>query len=309
MQEKREYYEAYDDRYKQVHEKQLQWFSNINSQIVDEIINKYEITKEMKIIEIGCGEGRDAQHLIKKGYSLLATDISPTAINYCKSNCPEHANSFMVLNCLTDRLSSKFDFIYAVAVLHMLVLDSNRIQFYRFIYEQLNENGIALICTIGDGKKQSSTDISTAFDLQPRTHEQTGEELCIAGTSCRIVNFETLYREASENNLTVIESGVTSIKPDFPVVMFAVVKRMNDLISMRNIGKELKKKLQYAGIATADKLKQIGSYEAFIRIKSHYPNVCLVHLMALEGAISDMEYNQLPDDVQERLKKFSDSLK
>ena len=84
---------------------------------------------------------------------------------------------------------------------------------------------------------------------------------------------------------------------------------MNQLISMRNIGKELEKKLKFAGITTADELKQIGSCEAFLRIKPHYPNVCLVHLMALEGAVSDMEYNQLPDNVQENLKKFSDSLK
>jgi len=84
---------------------------------------------------------------------------------------------------------------------------------------------------------------------------------------------------------------------------------MNELNSLRNIGKELAKKLNFIGISTADELKATGSEEAFIRMKIHYPNVCLVHLMAIEGAISDVEYNQLPDDVQQRLKEFSDSLK
>jgi len=81
---------------------------------------------------------------------------------------------------------------------------------------------------------------------------------------------------------------------------------MSDLSSLRNIGKELEKKLKVAGIETAEELKRIGSQEAFIRIKSYYPNVCLVHLMALEGAVSDMDYNQLPNDVQKKLKEFSD---
>ena len=84
---------------------------------------------------------------------------------------------------------------------------------------------------------------------------------------------------------------------------------MSELTSLRNIGKEIEKKLKFAGIATAEELIKIGSEEAFIRLKSHYPNVCLVYLYAIEGAISDTKYNQLPEDVKRRLKNFSDSLK
>ena len=83
---------------------------------------------------------------------------------------------------------------------------------------------------------------------------------------------------------------------------------MTELTSLRNIGKELEKKLKFVGITTAEELIKAGSDGAFIRIKSQYPNVCLVHLYALEGAISDTEYNQLPDDVKRRLKAFCDSL-
>ncbi|MCL2421964.1 MAG: TfoX/Sxy family protein [Defluviitaleaceae bacterium] len=84
---------------------------------------------------------------------------------------------------------------------------------------------------------------------------------------------------------------------------------MNNLSSLRNIGKEMERKLNAVGIATAEALKKAGSEEAFARLKLHYPNVCLVHLYTLEGAISDTEYNQLPEDVKGRLKAFSDNLK
>lgn len=84
---------------------------------------------------------------------------------------------------------------------------------------------------------------------------------------------------------------------------------MAELTSMRNIGKEMEKKLKSVGICSAEELLETGSEEAFIRLKMHYPNVCLVHLYTLQGAIDDIEYNQLSDKVKNRLKSFSDSFK
>jgi cyclopropane fatty-acyl-phospholipid synthase-like methyltransferase len=221
----KEYYEAYDERYKQVHSKSLRWFSDANSKIVEEVMKRHGITEDMKCLEIGCGEGRDAVYLLSKGYNILATDISSAAVQYCKRNYPARAGCFHKLNCLMDRINDAYDFIYAVSVLHMLVLDIDRFRFYRFLHEQLKDKGIALICTIGDGEEEWNSDISTAFALQKRIHEASGKELLIAGTSCRAVSFKTISREITDNGLTMLESGITSIKPDFPVVMYAVVGR------------------------------------------------------------------------------------
>lgn len=227
MGEQRRYYEAYDERYKQVHQKSLQWFSSMPSKIVEETIVKYGISAASKILEIGCGEGRDAVYLREKGYDLLATDVSPAAIRYCQEKFPDISQSFQIFDCLTERLDEKYDFIYAVSLLHMLVLDEDRNAFYQCIYEQLNDSGIALICTMGDGSEEWETDISKAFELKSRTHEATGEEVLIAGTSCRVVSFDTLKREIGDNNLMLLESGITSMEPDFPMAMFAVVARLS----------------------------------------------------------------------------------
>jgi len=83
---------------------------------------------------------------------------------------------------------------------------------------------------------------------------------------------------------------------------------MSDLRGLRNIGAELEKKLKSVDITTADELRKTGSDEAFLRLKLRYPKVCLVHLYALEGAITDTEYNQLHEDVKKRLKEFCDRL-
>ncbi len=78
---------------------------------------------------------------------------------------------------------------------------------------------------------------------------------------------------------------------------------------MRNIGTEMAKKLSAAGIDTPEKLAEEGAKQAFLRIKAREPQVCLVHLYALEGAIRNVEFNRLPETVKRELKAFSDGLK
>ena len=84
---------------------------------------------------------------------------------------------------------------------------------------------------------------------------------------------------------------------------------MSELTSMTNIGKEMEKKLTAIGIDSPEKLIALGSKQAFVKLKQAYPNVCLVHLYTLEGAISNTEYNCLSEDKKKELKEFSDFLK
>ena len=221
----RKYYEAYDDRYAQVHERNLQWSSDAPSAIVSRVLARCGIGRDDTILELGCGEGRDAMNLLSEGYDITATDISPEAIRFCRSRCPEFADSFQVLDCIGGKLDGEFDFIYAVALIHMLVEDQDRAACYRFIRDHLKENGAALICTMGDGTVERKSDISTAFDLQERTHGESGMKMLLSATSCRMVNWDTFLREIRENGLTVAEYGLTEVPPDFPVMMYALVKK------------------------------------------------------------------------------------
>ena len=63
--EKRPYYEAYDDRYRQVHREKLEWFTRTPSPIVEQTIREYQLGTNSRILELGCGEGRDAIHLLR----------------------------------------------------------------------------------------------------------------------------------------------------------------------------------------------------------------------------------------------------
>ncbi len=217
------YYKAYEQRYRQVHERDLQWSSDTPSPIVSQIMDEFNLPTDGRILEIGCGEGRDASFLLNRGCDLLATDVSPESISWCRKRMPDHADSFQVLDCLRDNLNERFDYIYAVAVVHMLVPDPDRDGFCQFLRRHLKPDGIGLICSMGDGTMERSTDIRTAFDLQQRTHGQTGETLKIAATSCRMVSFPTFQEELERNGLRILKTGLTSAEPDFPVMMYAVV--------------------------------------------------------------------------------------
>ena len=69
------YYEAYDIRYRQVHEKGLTWAVDNNTELVEKVIYKYHLENE-KMLEIGCGEGRDSKYLLPDNQETIkATEI------------------------------------------------------------------------------------------------------------------------------------------------------------------------------------------------------------------------------------------
>ena len=58
------YYDAYDKRYQIIHKKGYSWSSDTPTPIVLNTLQKYSVSKDSFILEIGCGEGRDARYLL-----------------------------------------------------------------------------------------------------------------------------------------------------------------------------------------------------------------------------------------------------
>ena len=217
------YYDAYDKRYQIIHKKGYSWSSDTPTPIVLNTLQKYSVSKDSFILEIGCGEGRDAFRLLDEGYNVMAADISSEAINYCRSLRPEYSDHFSVLDCINDHHEFNYDFIYYVAAVHMLVDDNDRNAFYRFIHDHLNDNGLALICSMGDGIKESVSDTSKAFDMVERNHESGFVK--VPSTSLRMVSFDTFENEIISNNLSIIEKGITPSLPDFNDLMYVVIRK------------------------------------------------------------------------------------
>lgn len=84
---------------------------------------------------------------------------------------------------------------------------------------------------------------------------------------------------------------------------------MSELTSLKNIGAEMARKLQSVDINSAEDLIAIGSKEAFFRLKLRYPNICLVFLYVLQGAIDNIDYNRLSEETKADLKEFNKQFK
>lgn len=79
---------------------------------------------------------------------------------------------------------------------------------------------------------------------------------------------------------------------------------MGELSKLPNIGKKLEEQLNEVGIESYDDLANIGSKEAWLKIKEIDESACINRLMALEGAIQNIRWHNLSDDDKRNLKEF-----
>ena len=77
------YYMAYEKRYSQVYNKKMMWTSKQPTPDVINFFHEYNISKNNMVLDLGCGEGRDAIYFLDKGYNVLAVDYSKTVIEMC----------------------------------------------------------------------------------------------------------------------------------------------------------------------------------------------------------------------------------
>jgi DNA transformation protein len=71
-----------------------------------------------------------------------------------------------------------------------------------------------------------------------------------------------------------------------------------------NIGKDTETKLIQAGIDSFEKLKEMGSEQAFLRLQCIDPGACLNLLYGLEGAIEGIKWHDLSPEKKQALMQF-----
>lgn len=84
---------------------------------------------------------------------------------------------------------------------------------------------------------------------------------------------------------------------------------MYDLSMLPNIGKTVEQQLNEVGVNTVKQLIEIGSKQAWLRIKSIDDSACINRLYALEGAIQGIRWHNLSEEVKSELKEFYNAFK
>jgi len=84
---------------------------------------------------------------------------------------------------------------------------------------------------------------------------------------------------------------------------------MSDLCTLPNIGKTMEKRLASVGISDVKTLKEVGSKEAFMRLRLLEGDTCFCSLCGLEGAVQGIRWHYLDDKSKKDLKRFFASVK
>lgn len=105
-----------------------------------------------KILDAGCGLGRDANYFASQGFAVTGIDLSNTLLDYAKKTADTHA-TFYCMDLRNIRLNVSFDGIWACASLLHLTREAFVPALARF-YELLTPGGIVfLLMKEGQGEK------------------------------------------------------------------------------------------------------------------------------------------------------------
>lgn len=80
-----------------------------------------------------------------------------------------------------------------------------------------------------------------------------------------------------------------------------------NLTDLPNIGPHAAQQLTEVGIGSAEALKEVGAEDAWLKMKTIDPGVCLHQLYALEGAVQGIPKKELPPERKAELKAFFDA--
>ena len=96
------------------------------------------------ILELACGTGRVAKHLIESGFNYTGLDLSSVFIDYCRSNFPN--GKFTTGDMCDFNLGQKFDLIFIPfnSFLH-LYKEDEMTQCLKSIQNHLSDNGKFLL--------------------------------------------------------------------------------------------------------------------------------------------------------------------
>jgi SAM-dependent methyltransferase len=113
---------------------------------VERVLSNQGIGADSTILDAGCGTGRYALELARRGYRVWAVDRSPELIAVAQARAFHAAvrPEFIVGDLVTAAFTRKFDTVLCRGVLNDLVEESDRIAIFRQFAAWLRPGGVAI---------------------------------------------------------------------------------------------------------------------------------------------------------------------
>ena len=179
----------------------------VNNTLPDKMITEFVKAHNISnAVEFGCGEGRNAIYLAKRGVDVVAIDSSEIAINNAKDKMEGLKNlKFLCSNFLAvDFEGRKFDLVIDSGMFHHLA-PHRRLQYRDLLKEILKENGyFVLLCFSADEDGAEELD-----DLEFYTKRNTGVSFSeqrlrdFFGSDFEIVNIGKRGQEITEEYIDI----------------------------------------------------------------------------------------------------------
>ena len=128
---------------------------------VIKLIQLYNSRDKPKLLELGCGDGRDTKLFIDNGFEVSAIDIANKSIERLKEHLGNNANILCQDIKKLNFANNSFDIIYSHLSLHYFT-DEDTTNIFNKIYNILKINGIFFVkcksnkdrlCNDSQGKK------------------------------------------------------------------------------------------------------------------------------------------------------------
>lgn len=137
--------------YHAMYENEAYYFGTAPTPFCYRILDKYPPARHLKLLEIGCGEGRDAVFFARNGYDVTAFDIVPDGIKKAEQLAAFHnvtINAF-VTDMITFSPKEQYDIVYGSRVLHYLPKE-NRDAFFETYKNATVSGGINAFLVLVD---------------------------------------------------------------------------------------------------------------------------------------------------------------
>ena len=173
-----------------------EWFGGIDIYLFDQLL-KGRIVPEMRVLDAGCGSGRNLVYFLKSGYEVFAVDESAQAIERLRQLATTLAPPLPQENFKSDPVEkmrfedTAFDVVLSSAVLHFARNDQHWMAMVEEMWRVLKPGGIffaRLASTIGmedevrliEGRRYRLPDGSDRFlvdaEMLHRVSNQLGGE-------------------------------------------------------------------------------------------------------------------------------------
>ncbi|MEU2790175.1 methyltransferase domain-containing protein [Streptomyces sp. NPDC007100] len=142
-----DYYFGYEDRYRTVYENGAHlWESAEPNASLLQMTREHPDVFSGKIIDLGCGEGRDSLYLLSQGHDVVSVDVSHSALDRARERATAanlDASGFMERDIIYLRGfdENSFDLAMNMGCLHMLVDEDQRARHISRVFDILRPGG------------------------------------------------------------------------------------------------------------------------------------------------------------------------